>query len=132
MRLWQDWSQDQFLDEMGPEVFYTPPSRLKRASLIALRSLAALGFLGFVGISAWIGSVSSPDPNPATGQVIREHSRHAHYYLSPIQDVFENWVSYGSLAFAIAMLFTHRLIASYDPVAANLPPRPPNVDPLAD
>ena len=101
--------------------------------MIVLRNLAALGFLGFVGLSIWIGNVSSADPNPATGQIVLEHGRHGrHYYLSPAQDAWDTWGRFGVAGFAIVMLFAHRLIASYDPVAANLPPRPRNVDPLAD
>jgi hypothetical protein len=101
-------------------------------SLIVLKNLIALGFLGFFGLTLWMRSISSADPNPAAGQLIREHVRYGgHYYLSPTQDAWNTWWHLAIAALTIAMMFAHRIIKSYDPVAANLPPRSPDIDPFA-
>ena len=135
MNPWQDdWegAVEDLERAVDDEVCYTPPTRLKRVLVLATRHLAALGFLGFVGVTIWAHSVSSAEPNPDTGQTIRESMHYGeYYYLTPLQDAWSTWGYVGTAVLALVMLFAHRLIATYDPVAANLPPRAPGVDPFA-
>ena len=110
-----------------------PRSRARVFWLCLIMSLIFLGFLSFIGVTAWIASVSSQYPNPAADQVVRVSMRHGgHIYLSPTQYAWRLWGSIASVAFSVAMMFIYTLVDGSDPIAMNLPPRPPGVDPLAD
>jgi hypothetical protein len=110
-----------------------PRSRARIFWLCLIMSLIFLGFLSFIGVTAWIDSVSSQHPNPAAGQIVRVSMSHGGpIYLSPAQASLRLWGSFASIAFAVAMMFLYTLADGSDPIAMNLPPRPPDVDPLAD
>jgi hypothetical protein len=110
-----------------------PRSRARIFWLSLIMSLIFLGFLSFIGVTAWIASVSSRNPNPAAGQIVRVSMSHGGaIYLSPAQASLRLLGSVASVAFSVAMMLIYTLVDSSDPIAMKMPPRPPDVDPLAD
>ena len=108
-------------------------SRRQKSWIKFLRNLVAVSFGGAFLFDLVLGDFAPPFRNPARHQTIY-HSLPGlgGFFLTPGQNQWFIGVMVVSVVIGLPALFAIRLIGSYDPQSANLPPRPPGVDPLSE
>jgi hypothetical protein len=98
-----------------------------------LKNVVAVSGLLVVLNGVTMSALASRHPDPATGRTVEAILWRRHtWFLTPREAAVDMWITFGGAATFIAAIFAIRIIGSYDPQSANLPPRPPGVDPLGE
>jgi hypothetical protein len=115
-------------------------SRRQTFWINSLKNLAAIaGLVGFCDFLIMY-SIGTSHWDSASGHIFRHSvvfSRHDSFwfdvfYLTAQEDFWYFWISAPCIALLLGSVFAIRMIGSYDPGSANLAPRSPDQDPLAN